>query len=135
MLLRAGYAYVPYASLESVIEENKDSYYAALRRTQATLKSESPDWEPWVGFFLRCLKKQKDNLQAKLERERILAETLPPLSKEVISLLRQHGWLTISDLERLTGANKNTLKVRLRELTAAQQISKHGRARATWYEI
>jgi len=135
MLLRTGYAYVSYASLESVIEENKDHYYAALRRTQATLKGERPDWEPWVGFFLRCLKKQKDNLQAKLDRERILAERLPPLSQEVISLLRQHGRLTISDFERLTGANKNTLKVRLRELTEAQQISRHGKARATWYEL
>jgi Fic family protein len=131
MLLRAGYAYVPYASLESVIEENKDQYYAALRRTQATLKSEHPDWEPWVSFFLRCLKKQKDNLQAKLERERILAESLLPLSQEILYLLRQHGRLTISDLERLTGANKNTLKVRLRELTESQQISRHGKARAT----
>jgi Fic family protein len=34
LLLRAGYAYVPYASLEHVIEENKDLYYKALRRTQ-----------------------------------------------------------------------------------------------------
>jgi Fic family protein len=31
MLLRAGYSYVPYASLESVIEDNKDLYYKALR--------------------------------------------------------------------------------------------------------
>ncbi len=62
MLLRAGYAYVPYASLERVIEENKDLYYKALRRTQTTLKSDAPDWEPWAGFFLRCLKKQKDSL-------------------------------------------------------------------------
>jgi hypothetical protein len=66
---------------------------------------------------------------------RILAQSLPPLSQEVISLLRQHGRLTISDLERLTRANKNTLKVRLRELTKAQQISRFGKARATWYEL
>lgn len=33
LLLRRGYLYVPYASLESIIEENKDLYYAALRRT------------------------------------------------------------------------------------------------------
>ncbi|MFP5265220.1 MAG: Fic family protein [Blastocatellia bacterium] len=106
MLFRAGYAYVPYASLESVIEENKDNYYVALRQTQATLKGERPDWEPWVGFFLHCLKKQKDNLQAKLERERILAQSLPPLTQEMIYLLRQHGRLTISDLERLTGPTR-----------------------------
>lgn len=36
MLLRAGYAYVPYSSLESVIEQNKEAYYLALRRTQGT---------------------------------------------------------------------------------------------------
>ncbi len=51
MLLRAGYDYVPYASLESVVEENKDLYYKALRRTQKTLNQDAPDWQPWLGFF------------------------------------------------------------------------------------
>jgi len=69
LLLRAGYSYVPFASLESVIEENKDIYYKALRRTQTTLKAQIPDWEPWMGFFLRCLKKQKSNIAAKVEIE------------------------------------------------------------------
>jgi Fic family protein len=50
LLLRSGYLYVPYASLESVIEENKDLYYAALRRTQVSLKTGHPDWEPRVLF-------------------------------------------------------------------------------------
>ena len=34
LLLKTGYAYVPYSSLESVIERNKDNYYLALRKTQ-----------------------------------------------------------------------------------------------------
>ncbi|MBX3278513.1 MAG: Fic family protein [Acidobacteria bacterium] len=135
LLLRTGYAYAPYASLESVIEENKDLYYAALRRTQGTLSDEPPNWEPWVGFFLRCLKKQKDNLAARLAREKLLQQALPALSAQVVALLREHGRLTISDLERLTGANKNTLKVRLRELTEARHIARHGQARATWYTL
>jgi hypothetical protein len=29
--LQTGYAYVPYSSLESVIEHSKDAYYLALR--------------------------------------------------------------------------------------------------------
>lgn len=69
-LLRAGYVYAPYASLERVIEENKDIYYKAPRRTQTTLKGEKPEWEPWIGFFLRCIKRQKDSLASRLERER-----------------------------------------------------------------
>ena len=135
LLLRAGYQYVPYASLESVIEENKDLYYGALRKTQGTLKEEAADWEPWVLFFLRCLKKQKDNLNKKLERERVLADTLPQLSVRILVLLREHERLSISDLERLTGGNKNTLKVRLRELISSRHIARQGKARATWYTL
>ena len=135
LLLRRGYLYVPYASLESVIEENKDLYYAALRRTQGTLKQERPNWDPWVLFFLRSLKKQKDNLAAKLERGRVLARALPPLSLEVLSLLREHERLGISQLESLAGANRNTLKVRLRELAERQHIARHGRGKATSYTL
>src|SRR5438094_785398 len=39
LLLQAGYAYVPFSSLESVIENSKESYYMALRQTQSTLHS------------------------------------------------------------------------------------------------
>ena len=53
MLLRAGYAYVPYSSLESVIEQSKDGYYLSLRRTQGTIRTDAPDWNPWLEFFLR----------------------------------------------------------------------------------
>jgi len=135
LLLRGGYAYVEYASLESVIEENKDLYYAALRKTQRTFNRAKPDWETWVVFFLRCLKKQKDTLVGKLERERLLATAMPTLSLTILKVLREHERLTISELEKLTGANKNTLKVRLRELTQSGQIAKHGKARSTTYSV
>ena len=138
LLLRAGYAYVPYASLESVIEENKDLYYRALRRTQTTLKSNAPDWEPWVGFFLRCLRTQKDNLARRLDRESMTEadeSELPELSVMVLALLRANKRQTIAELATATGANRNTLKVRLRELVEAKKIRRFGKARATWYSI
>ena len=34
---------------------------------------------------------------------------------------------------KLTGANQNTLKLRLRELVSAELLQRHGKARATWY--
>lgn len=136
MLLRAGYVYVPYASLESVVEDNKDLYYKALRRTQTTLKTDTPDWEPWLGFFLRCLKKQKANLAAKIEKEKAGDDTaLPVLSIHVLELLKKHERLTIAEIAEHTGANQNTLKVRLRELVAMGRIQRHGKARATWYSL
>ncbi|MBK8972701.1 MAG: Fic family protein [Hahellaceae bacterium] len=136
LLLRAGYDYVPYASLESVVEDNKDLYYKALRRTQTTLKKDVPDWEPWLGFFLRCLKKQKSNLDAKVARVKSLNDDdLPALSAQVLTLLGKEDRLTISQMVALTGANQNTLKVRLRELVASGRIVRHGKARATWYTL
>lgn len=138
LLLRAGYAYVPYASLERVIEENKEFYYKALRRTQTTLNSETPDWEPWVGFFLRSLKKQKDGLAARLDRERIAQDSeadLPELSVQVLKALRGKERLTIAQLAEMTGGNRNTLKVRLRELVADGRLRQNGKARGTWYTL
>lgn len=138
MLLRSGYAYVPYASMESVVEKNKDLYYKALRRTQATLKTDIPDWEPWVGFFLRCLKKHKGILTVRIDAERTNAKTdaeLPPLSEQILALFEKQPRLTVSDITELTGANRNTIKVRLRELVASEHIRQHGKARATWYAV
>ncbi len=138
LLLRAGYDYVPYASLESVIEENKDLYYKALRRTQTTLKGDAPDWEPWVGFFLRCLKKQKNNLAQRLDRDQIAGDDdaeLPEISLKILALLRTHGRRNIVQITEATGANRNTIKLRLRELVSAGKIRRHGKARATWYTL
>jgi Fic family protein len=135
LLIKFGYKYVPFASLESVIEDNKDLYYNALRKTQKTLTENKPDWQTWVLFFLRCLKKQKDRLSKNLEREKLLLVKLPKLSGEILALVREHERLTISDLETFTQANRNTLKVRLRELVSDGFLSQSGKARATWYSL
>jgi DNA-binding MarR family transcriptional regulator len=120
-----------------VIEDNKDLYYKALRRTQTTLKKNATDWEPWVGFFLRCLKKQKSNLAAKVGKEQAPPDdsALPALSLQVLALLKTHERLGITDIAGYTGANQNTLKVRLRELVDAGRIRRQGKGRATWYTI
>jgi Fic family protein len=130
MLLRAGYSYVPYASLERVVEDNKELYYKALRRTQSTFKKGKPDWEPWLGFFLCCLKKQKATLAAKVEIEKASDDTdLPALSVKILELLNEHERLTIAEIVDYTGADRNTLKVRLRELVSSGRTQRHGKAR------
>src|ERR1700691_2989780 len=66
LLLRAGYSYVPYSSLESVIERSKEGYYLALRQTQVTIRTDVPDWQPWILFFLRALQQQMQRLAGKV---------------------------------------------------------------------
>src|SRR5437868_2278245 len=80
LLLQAGYAYVPYSSLESVIEHSKEGYYLALRQTQGSIHTAAPNWQPWIGFFLRALQQQKRRLAAKVEQEKLVFAVLPELA-------------------------------------------------------
>jgi Fic family protein len=90
LLMQTGYAYVPYSSLESVIEQNKDGYYLALRQTQVTIRTQAPDWQPWLLFFLRSLAEQVRRLEKKIEREKLVLATLPELSLRIVEFAREH---------------------------------------------
>jgi len=133
LLLRRGYAYVPYSSLESVIEHSKEGYYLALRNTQGTIRSDAPEWQPWILYFLRTLQKQKQRLETKIEREQILVAKLPELSVHILELATEHGRLTVSQIVEITGANRNTVKKHLQSLVANRHLSQQGKGKGTWY--
>lgn len=135
LLLQAGYAHVPYSSLESIIEQNKDAYYFALRQTQGTIRTPAPLWQPWLIFFLRSLAEQVRRLEQKIEREKIVLSSLPKLSLQIVEFAREHGRITIGEAIRLTGASRNTLKGHFRTLVEKGHLARHGRGRGVWYEI
>ena len=135
LLLQAGYAYVPYSSLESVIEQSKDTYYLGLRQTQGTIRTDAPNWQPWLIFFLRSLQQHKAQLAKKIERERLILGDLPKLSVQILELCRERGRVTVADAAKVTGANRNTIKDHLKALTRASHIEKHGGGRGTWYGL
>ncbi|MXX16050.1 MAG: Fic family protein, partial [Gammaproteobacteria bacterium] len=135
LLLRAGYDYVPYASLESVIENTKDAYYRALRRTQGTLRKDGTDWQPWLDYFLGALCSQRRVLAEKIRRERILLDSLPPLSVEILDIARIHGRVSVAEAARMTGTSRNTIKDHLRALTRNGRLVRHGAGRGTWYAL
>ncbi|MDH3352746.1 MAG: Fic family protein [Gammaproteobacteria bacterium] len=135
LLLRAGYAYVPYSSLESIIEQSKDAYYRALRQTQGTIRSAEPNWQPWLIFFLTSLQQQKARLEKKIERERLILGDLPELSVQILELCRERGRVTVAEAAKATGANRNTIKDHLKALTRARHLHQHGAGRGTWYGL
>jgi len=132
LMLQAGYGHVPYSSLESIIEANKEAYYLALRRTQGTLKRDDPDVEPWLHFFLRSLKKQKDRLSEKITREPE-AEGLHPDAVRILEEAQRTGRITTGEAERLTGAPRPTVKTRLAELVRRGFLDRWGQGRGAWY--
>jgi predicted HTH transcriptional regulator len=85
-----------------------------------------------VLFFLRSLCAQKNVLERKVERERLTAP-LPPLSEKLRAIAKEHGRVTTGSAAKLTGANRNTVKVHLRRLVAAGHLAQHGQGKGTWY--
>ena len=135
LLLKSGYAYVPYSSLESVVEANKEAYYLALRRTQETLSSNSPDWQPWLTFFLKALAEQVRRLERKIDWETQVLAKLPEPSLQIMELARNHGRVTMADAILRTGIGRNSLKVHFRKLVANGHLEAHGNGRGAWYQL
>jgi Fic family protein len=135
LLLQSGYAYVPYSSLESVVEQSKEAYYLALRQTQGTIRSEAPNWQPWLQFFLRSLAEQVRRLNRKIEREKLVLAVLPDLSLKIVEFAREHGRVTMADAIRLTDGSRSTLKQHLRALVERGQLDRHGSGRGVWYQL
>lgn len=132
LLLKCGYYYVPYSSIEAIIEDNKEAYYKSLRATQTT-----GDYEAWVEFFLKTLQKQIVRLQYKLNAhesgESKNYKTLPELSARIMELFDKYDRLTVSTAVSETGANLNTVKKHLFSLVENNYIEKFGKTRGSWY--
>lgn len=135
LLIQAGYAYVPYSSLESVIEVNKEAYYLALRQTQGSIRTDVPNWQPWLVFFLRSVAEQVRLLEKKVEREKIVLAALPELSLQIVEFAQEHGRITIGAAIKLTGVSRNTLKQHFRNLVEHGHLNQQGGGRGVWYEL
>jgi Fic family protein len=135
LLLQAGYAYVPYSSLESVVENSKEGYYLALRQTQTTVRTDTPNWQPWLLFFMRALQQQKRRLAVKVEREKNALAALTELAVKILDYVRDQGRVTTRDIVREHGASPNTLKATFASLVDKGLLVRHGAGRSIWYGL
>lgn len=134
LLFRGGYEFVQYSSHERMVEANKDKYYRALRRAQKGPLPEEEMSPVWAEFFLDMIKKQKDELQSKMEREK-KAHSLPELSARILALTREHGRVSVAFLTKTLGANRNTVKKHVQNLVRKRQLVQQGKGRGTFYSF
>ncbi|MBU0482896.1 MAG: Fic family protein [Proteobacteria bacterium] len=133
LLLRCGYIYTTYSSIEHVIEQHRDEY-RALQKLSALTFNEKSRLTEWISFFLHALKEHKDTLTQKIDREKIMV-SLPDSSKEIIKIISEQGQATISQIQIISKANRNTLKIRLRKLVKDKYLLQQGRGKGTRYTV
>ena len=80
LLLKNGYKWIQYVSLEHEIENRKSEYYRVLRSCQAQRPNENVT--DWVIFFFNALQNIQDHLMNKLE-VRGIETKLSPREKEL----------------------------------------------------
>lgn len=132
LMLRAGYEYVPYASVERVIEENKAGYYHALRASQVGTKTDPSDFGDWLLFFLRVLQTQKRILAGKLDVERSVVR-LKDVQVRILEIVERHGRATSADVATALPINARSARYHLSLLCERGLIQAHGERRGRFY--
>ncbi len=132
MMLQAGFAYIPYASLEKLIEDNKSDYYVALRASQTTFGTSKETIEPWVTFFLSVSKQQAEEAIALLSGES-LERTLSPNQLLVWQYIQSVDEATIRDAAEATDVARPTVRQAFERLLELKLIERFGLGRSTRY--
>ena len=136
LMLKSGYTYMPYASMESIIEATKDAYYRALRGTQKTIWGDKIDYEPWLTFFVRALVAQKRQLEEKIAKARGASATkLSATQNQILELFHKTPELTMPQIVSAMDKNPETIRKAVQALVKRGHISKQGTTRGVFYTL
>ena len=135
LMLQNGYSYMPYSSMESIIEASKGMYYRSLHETQKTVWTDDVDYVPWLDFFITSLQKQKRHLESKLEKASGDDTSLSRNALNILSAFETRPEWSSGELSKHLEMNLDTVKKILRNLTAAGRLVKHGNGRTTFYTV
>lgn len=134
LLLRSGYGYLAYSSLDRAISDQKAEYYIALRKAQATLALPRTDTSPWMRGFLAPMRAQVREL-------RFALSGVPPESRlsanqqAVFRLLDRHGDVAVRLVVGELGIPRETAKQVLSRLLRLGAVVRSGAGRAARYRI
>jgi len=134
LLLQNNYSYMPYSSMESVIESSKDLYYRALRATQKTIGTEKINYEPWLIFFITSLQKQKCHLESKIKKS-ITTLRYNKTEQDILALFNKKPHWSVLELSETLNRNNETIKKNVQNLAKKNVLEKHGSTKGTYYML
>jgi Fic family protein len=134
LLQRAGYDFLPYASLEREFEDRRVEFYDAFDASSTKLWTGEANLTPWLAYFLESLVLLSDRVATKMDLERRVLE-FSPLQRTIVETVREHGSAAAALLLTATGTNRNTLKDNLRRLVERGVLEQMGRRRGTIYRL
>lgn len=134
LLLKSGYEFIPYISLDEIIEETKTEYYLSLHTTQKNHKTKNEDITPWLIYFLDVLDEQTKRAKGLIENdqpEKLLSEK----QIKIYNLFDSKNELTVAKINKLLKDKFPliTIKQALSRLVSQKLIERIGQGRGTRY--
>jgi Fic family protein len=130
LLLKSGYHWIQYVSLEHEIERRKKDYYRVLRNCQAQRPDE--DITEWVVFFLESLVSVQQKLEEKMLRYGIESD-LSPKEKSILTYINDHPGCKSGELAKRLDIPNPTVKRILAEMVSKGLIARFGKGAGTNY--
>ena len=134
LMLQAGYAYMPYASHEKIVEDNKPEYYLALRQSQKTFNTDQETILPWLEFFLDVTLYQS-KMALELFSEENVEKLLSPRQLEVWEYIQEAIEVTPKELSENLGIPRPTINQVLSRLLELKKVERLGLGRGTRYSV
>lgn len=135
LMLKSGYTYMPYSSMESIIEASKEGYYRALRGTQKSIWKDKVDYEPWLTFFITSLQKQKQHLESKIKSFENKTVRLNPTAKKIIALFKRKSDWSVPEISEKLDINVETVRKQVQNLVKQELLVKHGTTKSAYYTL
>ena len=135
MLLQQGYFFATIVSHEQIIEASKLDYYQALNKTQNTWKTQEGNIEPWLLFFLECIKIQSSQALKIIEGNNI-EYLLSEKQLDVWKWINNKGSaFSRKDAIEALGLPERTVESIIKKLVDLKAIERLGQGRATRYKL
>jgi len=140
LMLQTGYLYMPYVSHEKLVEEKKQEYYVALRKTQITLRQtqgkldQQANLIPWLTFFLNIILIQSKEAVNLLTTDNV-EKTLSRKQISVLEYLQKVKEATPGEVTKKTKVARPTVNQALEKLLNLKKIDRIGMGRSTRYRI
>ena len=125
-LYQHGHEVGRYVSTERLVEDSKEEYYEALRRSSQGWHEGKHEFAPWLGFFLTIVRRAYVEFEERAGNVRAQRGAKTQLVEAAVAGF--DGDFSLADLERkCPGVSRDMVRRVLRDLRLKGQIACHGR--------
>jgi Uncharacterized conserved protein len=137
LLYQCGYVAGKYISIESIIEDSKETYYKALKASSTGWSDSQGDYIPFITYSLGVIIKAYREFEDRVAdvRRKSVAKTITKSDRIKAFFDKKPGKITKADILSLCpDISQTTVERTLSELLTKGYIEKSGRGRATYYK-